>query len=229
MAQITVSISDDLRDRLDKYVKDNGYATTSAFVSDAIRDALVGDGPSYWQRVNMALVLENNQILSTLVGEKRLLEGDKWHSQSMYDALTSGYKPVYREKFDYITKEELTHDQALYVYDILDVYRDLQSSAEKLGDEELQTKVLFRGFDGNNESELLGFLRYLRDNKRWDFIKLAEPSGNSHSSITMAMYPDMIKRHKEVTSKFRDEDGMLNWRSLTKKEIKYIIGDAESF
>ncbi len=223
MSQITVSISDDLRSKLDKYVKDNGYATTSAFVAEAIADRL--SNPNYWQRVTMALILENRREIGALRSGKSPDELEEWSKKETYDAVINGYKPLYGHVFEYIAQDELSQEQVTHVYDILDVYRDLQASAKKLGDKDLEETVKFPGFDGNNEPELLGFFRYLKENGRWDFIESREKDDNSHSSVPRITYPGMIERHREITRSFRDDNGMLKWRSLTKDEINHILSD----
>lgn len=220
MAQITVSISDELERDLRDFANKNGYATLSALVSDAIRDKLKGDGPDYWQRVSMVLQLKNNQLLETLVGEKELVEGKDWQMSQTYDVLRSGYAGDYRNEFEYVSRDEFSKARATFVYDILDAYRDLQWSAKELGDDNLVTETRFPGFDGNRDYEELGYVRHLVGNGRWEMVEPVDKSYNSHGAEPN--YRAMIERHKEVRSREREED-RLDYKPLSRADIDYIL------
>ena len=76
--------------------------------------------------------------------------------------------------------EEMSIDECMYVYDVLDMYRVLIRSYEALADKDALTfgDVKIIGFDGNNEGKwaetLAGYL-------------------NSHSMRTMSLYPQMLE------------------------------------
>jgi uncharacterized protein YfbU (UPF0304 family) len=219
MAQITVSISDDLERDLRKFADENGYATLSALVSEAIRDKMRSNGPEYWQRVGMVLQLRNNQLLETLIGDKELVEGKDWHMNTMHDVLTNGYQIEYPSIFEHIERDEMSNDVARSVYDILDVYRDLQWAARELSDEELVREVAFPGFDGNNDHERLGYARHLVKNGRWESLATHDTIPNSHGAEPH--YEAMVERHKEVRSRKRGESH--DHKVLTRSEVNYIM------
>lgn len=219
MAQITVSITDDLEQKLREFAKSNGYATLSALASDAIREKLRGDGPEYWQRVSMVLQLKNNQLLETLVGGKELVDGRDWQMSQTYDVLRSGYVGDYRNEFEYVSREEFSKSRATAVYDTLDTYRDLQWSAKELGDEKLIQDTLFPGFDGNRDYEELGYVRHLVSNGRWEMVEPVDKSYNSHGAVTD--YPAMVERHKEVRS--REREDRFDRKPLKRADIEYVL------
>lgn len=219
MAQITVSISDELEQSLRAFADDNGYATLSALVSDAIREKIRGDGPDYWQRVGMVLQLKNNQLLETLVGDKNLVEGDKWQMSTMYDVLSSGYKIEYPSVFEHVYRDEMPKELARSVYDILDMYRDLQWAARELSDDKLTREVMFPGFDGNNDVDRLGYAHHLIKNGRWESVAVHDTIPNSHGAEPH--YEKMVERHKEVRSRKRGEDH--DHKILTRPEVDYIL------
>ncbi len=219
MAQITVSISDELEQSLRSFADKSGYATLSALVTDAIRDKLKGDSPEYWQRVNMVLQLKNNQLLETLIGDRELVEGRDWQMSSTYEILQSGYAADYRSAFEYVSRDELSKEVAHSVYDILDVYRDLQWAVREIGDDKLANDVLFPGFDGNNDYERLGYANHLIRNGRWEMIKPEGGIRNSHGAEPD--YQKMVERHKEVRSQKRSES--YDYKPLTRAEVEYIM------
>lgn len=219
MAQITVSISDELEQKLRRFADENGYATLSALVSDAVRDKLGSDNPSYWQRVSMVLQLKNNQLLETLAGDKNLVEGKDWQMNAMYDVLVNGYQIEYPSIFEYIDRDELSKSVSRSVYDILDMYRDLQWGARELGDDRLAKEVLFPGFDGNNDYERLGYANHLVRDGRWESVATHGVIPNSHGMEPH--YDEMVERHKEVRSRKRGESH--EHKELTRTEIEYIL------
>jgi|GEM_PF-6820188 len=220
MAQITVSISDELEQELRKFADKNGYATLSALVSESIRDRIQGNSPSYWQRVQMVIQLRNNQLLETLADGKSLLEGEDWHLSNMHNVLMNGYKIEYPSEFEFINRDELSDDVARSVYDILDMYRDLQSAARKLNDKELAKKLVFPGFDGNNDHIRLGYARHLVMDGRWEDVAVHGSIPNSHGAEPD--YKGMVGRHKEMRR--HGNNDYHNFRTLTRDEIDYIIG-----
>jgi len=219
MAQITVSISDELEHNLRNFAENNGYATLSALVTDAIREKIKNEGPDYWQRVGMVLQLRNNQLLETLVGDKNLVRDNDWHMSTMHDVLCNGYKIEYASVFEYINRDELPKEAARSVYDIFDMYRDLQRSARELNDNKLAEEVLFPGFDGNNDHERLGYARHLVKNGRWESLAANDTIQNSHGAEPH--YEAMVERHKEVRNRKRGDS--YDHKVLTRTEVDYIL------
>ena len=138
---------------------------------------------------------------------------------TMYDVLSSGYKIEYPSVFEYIYRDEMPKGLARSVYDILDMYRDLQSAARELNDDELIKEVMFPGFDGNNDFERLGYARHLVKNGRWESVATHGTIPNSHGAEPY--YEKMVERHKEVRSRKRGEDH--DYKILTRPEADYIL------
>lgn len=218
MAQITVSISDELESRLRKYCEDYGYQTVSSLVAESLREKLENNQPlDYWQRVALVVQLENNRLLESLMAGKKQIDEKDWHFSTAFDALREGYVSEYNHPFEYIYAGELSKSASDYVMDVLAMYDDLQWSAKESKDEEVIKLATFLGFDGNHETGYLGFARYLQKHQRFESVYSTFPDMNSHRMTPN--YRSMLARYKEI----RDGDPDLH-HHLTKKEIAKIVG-----
>jgi hypothetical protein len=85
-----------------------------------------------------------------------------------------------------------------HVLDILDIYSSMQSSYRELTDKSGIDKsdLVFPGFDGNNEAELLMFASAFRKHDHFTET-IGEPAKNSHFP-TNDMYQRMINRWREL-------------------------------
>jgi uncharacterized protein YfbU (UPF0304 family) len=105
------------------------------------------------------LILYNQyEILKAVDG------GNSEHYTEYQKILESGYKREYY-RFSGHIDDELDDDVAAFVYDVLDMYRALFDSYNKLSPEQLKDidkdRIIFEGFDGNNECEYLGYARFI--------------------------------------------------------------------
>lgn len=119
------------------------------------------------------LLLSNqNLILAALFPE----QAD--HYKHVAKVLQRGYTFFYGEVFQEIW-DGTTPDDARYVVDVMEMYWRLQEDNDQLKGrppDKLDPKELtFPGFDGNNESALMGFARYLKDDGRFNTLRVARP------------------------------------------------------
>lgn len=123
--------------------------------------------------------------------------------------------------YDWMTEhlnDELPEDDCRQVLDILDMYRAITFGLDKLeDDDELRSHPLakFRGFDGNNEGQLMSYVRYfIVDLDRYDELREGKlPSFNSHMPM-LETYQAMLTRWKPI------EDGF----ELSRAQIASILG-----
>jgi len=114
-----------------------------------------------------------------------------------------GYPLEYGEVFTNIA-DGLSHDGCSEVVDILQMYRDLKWSFDKLSDRSSidADDIDFPGFDGNNESEQMAYAEFVV--QRGDrFAELGDQNLNSH-------YPsiDGYRRMLAVWRRFRKSGGL---------------------
>lgn len=119
----------------------------------------------------------------TLVNQYRLLAAASKDERESYlrlaDELESGYAYLYSE-FPHL-QEELPRDRSDFVVQVLALFDKLKISYQRLTDKSgiKATDVVFPGFDGNNEAELLGFTHALA--RRGQFLDvLGKEPKNSH-------------------------------------------------
>ncbi len=154
------------------------------------------------------LILSNqHQILSYL--DK---ENNAWHLR-VADNLRHGHAPLYRNMLDTL-QPELDQETTHFVFEILGLYQTLRDSYNRLeNDGTIDDKQLvWPGFDGNHEPELLTFTRALVEDERYVEL-LGESPANSHSP-SKAMYGRMLMAWRKLACPASP---------LTREQIKEIL------
>lgn len=132
-------------------------------------------------------------------------------------ALEEGYALHYGWMFENLY-DELSSEQCREVLDILDMYRAVTFSLQKLpeGDElKKHHRSTFSGFDGNNETHLMSYARYyIVDLDRYSELR---PEGyisfNSHMPM-LHTYQSMLERWGSMPNKF----------NLSRDELAAVLG-----
>jgi uncharacterized protein YfbU (UPF0304 family) len=132
-------------------------------------------------------------------------------------ALEEGFVLHYDWMFESL-REELSREQCQEILDILDMYRAITFGLRNLDEgDALREHYLakFRGFDGNNEGQLMAYVRYfIVDLDRYDELKESKlPSFNSHTPM-LANYQGMLLRWQALERKFE----------LSREQIAAVLG-----
>lgn len=139
------------------------------------------------------LILANQyEILSKL--DKN--EGDYY--ARLAGNLRQGHAWLYNQAFDHLAPV-LADEQASLVTTILGIYADMKNSYRDIKEETEgidESRLEFPGFDGNNESELLGFTGALLEDGRYVHL-LGKTALNSHCAMEDT-YSRMIGRWHEL-------------------------------
>lgn len=109
------------------------------------------------------------------------------------EQLRDGHEWLYSQSFDNFS-ENLPDDAAELVLNILQIYEMIQDTYDGLSDKSLisEHQIKFPGFDGNNETEFMGFVDALeKDNRFVDVIQTG--NRNSHSP-KVHVYERMIAK-----------------------------------
>lgn len=217
MATVTIRIEDDVREDLEQIAR-----TRQVTVSDLLRDqidGLLGRGVPMRDETPHALSFQERQILAQQHKILQMLhadEGDSYeseHHRAMAGVLREGYAGEYDSVFGGM-EEEMPRSECKLLWDILDMFRIIGVSVDRLSDEGRAalsdddiSRLRFAGFDLNDrrEGRLLGYVRYLVDTGRWTEIRerLAEigDNGNSHSrrlpsyERMLAVYTPIWEQH----------------------------------
>lgn len=127
-------------------------------------------------------------------------------------ALENGYSLHY-EWLTETLSEGMSAEECREVLDILDMYRAITFGLQKLDEGDALRKhrlAKFRGFDGNNEGQLMAYVRYfIMDLDRFDELKEGKfPSFNSHMPM-LNVYQAMLERWNPIESKFELSRGQI--------------------
>lgn len=132
-------------------------------------------------------------------------------------ALEKGFVLHYGWIFESLD-DELSEAECKEVLDILDMYRAITFGLQKLdAGDALRGHNLakFSGFDGNNETQLMAYVRYfIVDLDRYDELKDGKlPSFNSHQEM-LPTYQTMLQRWKNFENRFE----------LSREQIAAVLG-----
>ena len=113
------------------------------------------------------------------------------HYTKLAEALRDGHKWLYEQSLEGVS-EVMSDNVAEDVLRIIEIYSAMKDSYRDLADKSgIDEHLLeFRGFDGNNEGELLHFARALRENGRYEDT-LKHGDINSHMPMC-GIYDRMV-------------------------------------
>lgn len=125
-----------------------------------------------------------------LVNQYRILEKVDPHEAEFYstarEALENGYSLEYSRAFE-ILSDEISEDECRFVWDTLDLFDTMKRSFDNTQDRSGidPHRVKFTGFDGNNESNLMGYCRYIvKKLGRYGSLHSGHDDFNSHMPVT---------------------------------------------
>jgi hypothetical protein len=164
-------------------------------------------------------VTERRQLANQHEILEKLDPNNAEHHAKCRTILQKGYTLLYADVFQGIY-EELNQEDCRFVYDVLNMYRDLTWSYEALTDKAGidADDVRFPGFDGNNETAFYGFAGFLKEQGLWK--ETLGPSGLNSHAPTIQRYQKMLANHKTIRDKY---DPMVKRHDLTADEIKQIM------
>lgn len=157
------------------------------------------------------LLINQYQLLAALYKEEEA------HYRELIGILENGYEIFYSMIDEWIS-DDMPTSEGRFVLNILDLYRAIEDLKRSSKSQELADHyyAFFRGFDGNNETEYMGFCRFLIDEQgkfqeqQQYFLK------NDHLNSHMPMI-DKYKRMLDVATAVPDV-----W-SMTVKDALRIL------
>lgn len=154
----------------------------------------------------MDLSLKDRLIISNqLKILEKLYPDEASYYAAQRKAIENGYKSHYDDLVNYFS-DEMPEEDSREVVDILDMYRALTFSYQKLGDTSgiSEASIRFRGFDGNNESSQLVYAGYfIIDLERFEELKYGQkyPDLNSHAPM-LDKYRRMLTIWNDLENRF---------------------------
>lgn len=143
-----------------------------------------------------------------LINQYRLLavlcKDEEAHYRELIGILENGYEIFYSMVDEWIS-DDMPIEDGRFVLNILDLYRAIEhlkrsSKSRELADHHFS---FFRGFDGNNETEYMGFCRFLIEEQGKFQEQQQYFVENDHLNSHMPMI-DKYKRMLEVAATFPD-------------------------
>ena len=134
---------------------------------------------------------------------KSLYPNESSHYDELIEILQNGYE-IFYSMIDEWVGDEMPADQGRLVLDILNFYRFVEDyKLNNPDDKEVNDNLwsLFRGFDGNSESEYMGFARFLinRQNKFSEQQQYKQKTDNFNSHMpTLEKYSNMIQAWRKL-------------------------------
>lgn len=221
MANISMRVDDEVRDQLESYARATG-SSLSDLLRRAIDIMLERDDERPWRRADMP------QTLSVLDRHKLVLHHDAlallaeddyerdWH-QRRVRVLQRGYTLEYGDEFQGI-EPELSRADCHLVFDILEMFRILQVSFDRLDPDAAATigegakaRLSYAGFDFNDsrEGRLADYVDFLVSTDRWteqrDFLEKHD-RGNSHAPM-LGRYQRMLQVFQPIWKRKLDAPG----------------------
>ncbi len=126
------------------------------------------------------------------------LNNDEYY-EKIFKELRNGHEWLYSQHIKGTLLPILSKDDTEHVLCILQIYKDLRDSYDKLEDKSNieEHSIEFPGFDGNHEPELLSFAHALIEDNRYIDV-LGKVAINSHSSRTQPTYKRMVSTWREL-------------------------------
>jgi hypothetical protein len=168
-------------------------------------------------KIERQTLINQYEILKLLTDN----DGDVEHYEELIQILHDGYSIFYDDAvhvYDGMSKEDCK-----FVLDVLDMYRAIEDYKHKSPkDDEVQNHVwgIFHGFDGNNETPMLGFTRFLieKQGKFTEQIPYKDKvdSWNSHAQL--------VETYERMMAKWKANK---NQHGLTRDEVLGLLAEAK--
>ncbi len=135
----------------------------------------------------------------------------------LIEILRNGYE-IFYSKIDEWVYDDMPSEQGQFVFDILNIYRIIEDfkRAQPLSSISTHNYSFFRGFDGNNETDYMGFARFLIKEQR----KYIEQQPYLTENDDLNSHSPMIDKYQRMISKW--EELGKDWK-LTENQILEIL------
>lgn len=148
----------------------------------------------------------------------RLDTNDSNYYKELIQILENGYE-IFYSLLDQWIDEEMPKDESRFVLNILDLYRAIEDVKRRTKNDELTQHHygVFKGFDGNNESEYLGFTRFLIEIQG----KFQEQKQYYYQNDHLNSHCPMLDKYRRMLDKVK-EDGINIWKMSTEQALSIL-------
>jgi uncharacterized protein YfbU (UPF0304 family) len=130
---------------------------------------------------------------------------DRSHYDELIQILENGYT-IFYSMLDQWMSDDMPPEACRFVLDTLDLYRALDDVKRSTKDKRIENHSysIFRGFDGNNETEYMGFCRFL-----------IETQGKFSEQKSYLLKNDNMNSHMPMAPKYRRM--LSTWNEIEEK------------
>jgi uncharacterized protein len=135
----------------------------------------------------------------------------------LVEILQSGYEIFYTQIHEWVS-EDMSTEECKLVLDILSIYRIVEDYKRSNPSDDISKHMysFFRGFDGNNETEYMGFARFLINEQG----KFSEQQPYLAKNDTLNSHAPMINKYRNMVNKWQE---LGRKYQLNKQEILHIL------
>ncbi|MEO4187099.1 YfbU family protein [Acinetobacter pittii] len=148
----------------------------------------------------------------------KLEVNDAHYYKELIEILENGYE-IFYSLLDQWLDEEMPYEESRFVLNILDLYRAIEDLKRRTKDEELiqHSYCIFKGFDGNNETEYLGFTRFLIEIQG----KFQEQKQYYYQNDHLNSHFPMLDKYKRMLDKV-NEERIVIWQMNTEQALSIL-------
>lgn len=156
-----------------------------------------------------------------LINQYRILSalnpGEAEHYKELISILQDGYK-IFYPLIDEWIDEDMPEEEGRFVLNILSLYRAIEDYKRRHGNAEFREEPfqIFRGFDGNNETDYMAFCRFLIETQG----KFSEQKAYFSENDNLNSHMPTSDKYRAMLEKWREFDESYN---LTKDQVLEII------
>lgn len=142
---------------------------------------------------------------------KHLNPDDRKEYETNQEILSHGYEQYYSELNPSIYEETTKQEVSREVEEILNVFRAIKFSCDRLSYKPKSHYAEFEGFDGNDDGGQYAFAKFVRRTLgKWS--ELEDQPDNSHSSTSLGHYRRMLRVWRRLGERY----------DLTEAEIEEV-------
>lgn len=155
-----------------------------------------------------------------LINQYRILasleKDEASHYNELIQILENGYS-IFYSMIDTMIDEGMSEEKSKFVLDILDLYRAIEDVKRKSQSDVIENHPYsyFMGFDGNNETELMAFSRFLVQVQG----KFREQEKYLRKNDNMNSHMPMFKKYSRMLTESRKHD---IWRMNIDTVVKIL-------
>lgn len=165
------------------------------------------------QKKDRLLLINQYKILAALD------KSEESHYLELIEILERGYSIFYSMIDEWIS-EDMPEEEGRFVLDILDLYRAIEDVKRSTKDGRLLAHAygVFPGFDGNNESEYLGFCRFLIEKQG----KFQEQEQYFSKNDGMNSHMPMVNKYRRMLDEKRAMAKGDSWKLTVEQALKVL-------